>query len=180
MRTRLAVRCGILPFSALFPLLGLVGGCAGDDDPPASPNGMQPVGTVVAASDCGGFGSMGPDPRQRPTKDCIEYDYDGLSTLALRHVNAGFNCGPYGFPIEVRVQGNVITVDELGVDGDADCNCLFDVDLEVVDLPPGTYEVRVLEPILRFGAAPLEFGLDLSEPVTGRYCVHRDFYPWGT
>ena len=59
------------------------------------------------------------------------------------------------------------------------CLCLFDVDYEIVNLPPDEYVVTVIEPYVPPGEEPLEFMVDLRTTPSGSYCVTRDFYPWG-
>ena len=61
-----------------------------------------------------------------------------------------------------------------------DCLCLFDLDYEITNLPPGVYTIRVNEPYLWEGAEVLEFTVDLSAVPSGSHCVYRDHYPWGT
>ena len=54
------------------------------------------------------------------------------------------------------------------------CLCLFDVDMEIIYLTPGIYEVQVL------GAydVRLQFLIDLEAGPSGHYCEERSQYPW--
>ena len=44
--------------------------------------------------------------------DCIEYQYDGIDTLILNHINAGFNCCPGKIIFNINITGNTITITE--------------------------------------------------------------------
>lgn len=164
---------------ALVALLPGGWGCNGSDDPPASPAGEQPAGTVVAASECGGYSAETRTFEVANSQDCIAYDYDGSGTLALRHVNAGLNCCPGEITVPIAIAGNVITLDERDHENGCHCICLFDIDLEIKDLSPGIYLLRVLEPLVVPGDAPLEFELYLPGPTSGQFCVPRTHEPWG-
>ncbi len=179
MRPTLIASAGIPLFAVLLALPPLDLGCASGSDPSPSPAGADPAGIVVDASDCGGFPAGRRTLAATDSQDCLEYDYDGAGTLALRHVNAGLNCCPGTIAVEIAVAGGVITLDERGNASGCHCNCLFDIDLEIRDLPPGAYAVRVLEQLLEPGDAPLEFELILTGATEGSYCVERTHYPWG-
>lgn len=140
-----------------------------------------PTGTLVDYTGCKTFlkGSVSTPP----TLDCIEYEYDGASVLSLKHVNAGFNCCPSAIEADITIEDNLITIDEsesFDTLGPCYCLCLFDVDLEIINLPPGQYTIRVNELYLQTGDDTLEFTINLSSsPYSGSHCVDRDHYPWG-
>jgi hypothetical protein len=116
-----------------------------------------------------------------PDQDCIVYDYDGQNTLSVTHVNAGFNCCPI-IQANISVSGDTIMINEgetYGEWGPCACLCLFDVDYEVINIPPGTYTIIVNELCVFEGDDPLEFTIDLTEAPQGNYCAFRDHYPWG-
>ena len=113
-----------------------------------------------------------------PSQSCIVWEYYGQSRLTLHHVNAGLNCCPEG-RAEVTVSEGVITVDETIIDGLCDCYCLFDVDMLVVNLPPGEYTVVVREPLWSTPGETFEFTVDLNASPTGQVCIERNLYPWG-
>ncbi len=118
-----------------------------------------------------------------PDQDCIEYQYDGQGTLLLKHVNAGFNCCPDEILAEITLVGNTVTITEnesLEPSGGCDCLCLFDVDYQIGNVPPGEYTIAVDQLYLQPGAEILEFTVDLTSSPSGEYCVQRDHYPWGT
>jgi hypothetical protein len=58
--------------------------------------------------------------------------------------------------------------------GPADCECLYDLDIQVNDLPPGTYGIK-----LSGSLGGLDVHVDLVAEPSGSYCEPRDRYPWG-
>ena len=114
--------------------------------------------------------------------DCMEYEYDGASVLTLNHINAGFNCCAIA-EAEITIGDNIITIVEsesFDSLGPCYCLCLFDLELEVINLSPGIYTI-VVEELNLFGEDEiLEFTIELSTtPVSDSYCVFRHYYPWG-
>jgi hypothetical protein len=138
----------------------------------------HPVGFLAGYEGCKEFQKGAGMDGTPPDQDCMEYQYDGESVLLLKHVNAGFNCCPE-IAADVTIEGNVITIEEIEISGDCDCICLFDMDYEIRDLPPGEYTIRVTEPYVPEGEEVLEFTIDLVSSPLGTYCVYRDYYPWG-
>jgi hypothetical protein len=116
-------------------------------------------------------------------QDCLEYQYDGEGTFLLNHINAGFNCCPSNLTADITIQDNVISITEyehFDTTGPCYCLCLFDVNYQIDNLPPGEYTIEVIELYLEEGDEPLEFTVDLPAfPYSGSYCVTRDHYPWG-
>jgi hypothetical protein len=110
--------------------------------------------------------------------DCIEYTYQTPGILVLRHVNAGFNCCPE-IDTDIEVDGDVITIREIETSSQCDCNCLFDLDLEVRDISAGIYQIRVIEPYVNPNDEEMVFTVDLTIQPTGTFCVERTYYPWG-
>ncbi len=138
----------------------------------------HPVGFLVGYEGCKEFqkgAGLGSTP---PDQDCMEHQYDGEGVLLLKHVNAGFNCCPE-IAADITIAGDIITIEEIEISGDCDCICLFDVNYEIRDLPPGEYTIRVIEPYVKEGGEILEFAVDLVSSPSGMYCVYRDYYPWG-
>ncbi len=148
-------------------------------------NGLEPCdtpfGSLTWYSDCKDY-SWARDSVPLD-QDCIEYSYDGASTLRLTHVNAGFNCCPAEILVDISIEGNVITITEnetFDAGGPCACLCLFDVEMRIYHLRHGQYTIRVNELYVPEGDEPLEFIIDLpSAPDTGSYCVDRTDYPWG-
>ncbi|MDH4223370.1 MAG: hypothetical protein OEV55_07525 [candidate division Zixibacteria bacterium] len=141
-----------------------------------------PAGFLTYYSDCKSLirkniiDSIGPD------QDCIEYQYDGEGILEINHINAGFNCCPHELAASITVNENVINIEENeNLEGaGCHCLCLFDLDLKILNLDPGEYTIRVIEPYLCSEDELLEFNISLSSsPSSGSYCAKRSCYPWG-
>ena len=143
-----------------------------------------PTGRLTGSSDCkvhpAGKGEAGASADNTPPdQDCLEYEYDGVSILRLKHVNAGFNCCPDSFTAAFEFDGQQITITEVEwLRAPCDCLCLYDLDLRITGLPAGTWTIKVVEPYLWPEAEPLEFTVDLVASPSGEYCVTRDRYPW--
>ena len=117
-----------------------------------------------------------------PDQDCIEYQYDGEGTLVLDHINAGFNCCPSNLTADISIEQSLITITEyehFDNTGPCYCLCLFDVDYQINNLPPGEYTIKVNEVYLEEGDELLEFTVNLPpSPYSGSFCVFRSHYPW--
>lgn len=143
---------------------------------------VPPGGVLLASEGCkefqtGGSNSMaGVSVSQ--TNDCIDYRYDGKGTLTLTHINAAFNCCPGEITAEITFNGNVITIREAESEQACRCDCLFDLDYELINLSPGTYWLQVTEPYVQEGDQPLAFTLRLYSATSGSYSVERNYYPW--
>lgn len=135
--------------------------------------------TLTGFSDCiDFFNTKGVLENQPPDKSCIEYTY-AQNTLLLTHYNAGFNCCPDGFMIELNSSGDTLIITESENDALCNCNCLFNLEFQIDSLPAGNYVVRMVEPYLSTGDPKLEFSIDLNSQNYGIECVSRTNYPWG-
>ncbi len=139
----------------------------------------QPSGELVDYVGC--FKSLNATDTIESNWDCLEYEYDGGSTLTLNHINAGFNCCAI-VGAEIIIEDSLImiveseTFDSLGP---CFCLCLFDLEFEIINLPPGTYTI-VVEEVALYEEDFIEFTINLTTtPITDSYCVFRDHYPWG-
>ncbi len=141
----------------------------------------SPTGTLIDYTSCKTFQKE--SDSTPPTQDCIEYDYDGASVLSLKHVNAAFNCCPSAIEADITIEDNLITIDEsesFDTLGPCPCLCLFDLDMEIINLPPGVYTIKVNQLYLEGGDEIHEFTVALSSsPSSDSHCVDRDYYPWG-
>jgi hypothetical protein len=140
------------------------------------------AGVMLGYFGCKQFSEAPVPDSTPPDQDCIEYQYDGEGILLLQHVNSGFNCCPDEILGDVTITGNHITLTEtesLEPSGGCFCLCLFDVDYQISDLPPGEYTITVNQLYLQPGAQTLEFTVDLISSPSGSFCVQRDDYPWG-
>jgi hypothetical protein len=153
-----------------------IGGCKKSEE-----TQVDPTGALLQYDGCKQFqgnSNMG-QVLVASTNDCLEYQYDGQSTLTLKHINAGFNCCPGDISAEIEFNGDSITITEIEQEQGCHCLCLFDLDYEVINLQPGRYTVRVIEPYVEENDQVLEFTLDLFSATSGSYCLERTFYPWG-
>ena len=109
----------------------------------------------------------------------IFFTYDNSTkTLKISHKNAGFNCCPGTFSVEVTNQGNCLTIDEKEELPGCHCLCLYDIDLEIYNVQPTSYKLKILE--LYIGDHnPLVGIIDLKNCTAGSFYIVRDFYPWG-
>jgi hypothetical protein len=148
-------------------------GCKGN-----SGQGETPVGTLLEYQGCKQWNT---GDKLAVTalrqEDCIEYSYDGQKLL-LTHINAGFNCCPGTISTEIVVTDRIISIIEREQEAGCLCLCLFDLIIEVENLEPGEYTVRVVEPYIEDGDEPLEFIVQLSSGTSGCYCIERNYYPW--
>jgi len=110
---------------------------------------------------------------------CISFQYDGAGTLKLTHINAGFNCCTTDIYADIDFSGNLITITESEESAACDCHCLYDVNFEIVNLKPGQYTFRFIEPYRNASDDPLVFTIQLNGASTGEYCADRHHYPWG-
>ncbi len=141
-----------------------------------------PAGVLLQSNGCKNFlanaagqlDDFGPGPHE----DCLEFQYNGIDTLVLRHINAGFNCCPGEISAEIDFNNRLITITEREQEQGCLCLCLFDLDYEVVNLVPGVYTLRIIEPYVEGGDEILELTLELWSATSGTHCVQRDYYPW--
>lgn len=147
----------------------------------SSPDGV-PYGALTGRSDCKNFvisqdsqASFAPSPGE----ECLEYFYDGRSRLILKHINAGFNCCPGTISAGFYVLPGAISIKEKEESSLCDCNCLYDLTYELMNIRPGAYRISVKNPYQPPDEPPLEFVVSLKGPVSGTFCVPRKKYPWG-
>lgn len=119
-----------------------------------------------------------------PFRDCMEYIYDGVSTISFHHVNASYNCCPIAKNAIISVVGDTIFIEETeeyGEEGPCSCVCLYDMQFSFEGLVPGDYVVRVIEMNVfpEWGDPLLIFPIHVVEAGSGEFCVYREFYPWG-
>lgn len=113
------------------------------------------------------------------TLSCVAYAFDSLNgTLFLTHLNAGFNCCPDRLFIESSLDEEVITIVEHEASALCDCNCLYDLEIELQGIEAKTYRIQVIEPYAAAQEA-ITFLIDLSQTDEGDFCVIRKAYPWG-
>ncbi|GEM_PF-5004904 len=126
-----------------------------------------PAGTLLGIGNCKG-NPMALGAATEELRRCVQWQYDGVGTLLLTHVNATFNCCPET-ETHISVEGNTITITEVEISGICYCICLYDLDFQIVNLPAGEYTINVTEPYV--SSPPLSFTVDLVATPTGEYCV---------
>jgi hypothetical protein len=141
--------------------------------PPLDP----PSGSLVNIIDCFERG----DVRVPPEEDCIEYNYDGTSTLLIRHINAGFNCCPLEIYSNISIAGDEIMIQEyetFDTAGPCACLCLFEVYYQIDNLPPGQYTIEIQGQYVDPADDFLNFTVDLRDTPIGEFSLYRGYYPW--
>ncbi|HUU06286.1 MAG TPA: hypothetical protein VMZ49_10485 [Patescibacteria group bacterium] len=111
-------------------------------------------------------------------QECIRYRYSE-NTLYLSHQNTAFNCCPGKIMTAITVSNHTITIREIEQEAGCHCMCLFDLEMEICNLPRGTYRIMVNAPYLG-GQTALDFICDLELKSAGEYCLDRNGYPWET
>lgn len=110
---------------------------------------------------------------------CVEYTYEEANNkLLLKHINAGFNCCPGNLMCHVSLSNDTIFIRELEEFALCNCNCLYDLDIEITGLGYQHYQLQFIEPYIG-DQEPLNFSIDLQSITSGSYCVNRNNYPWG-
>lgn len=113
-----------------------------------------------------------------PENSCINYSYDGDSLLTLTHLNAGFNCCPERFAVDIEVKDDSLIIREDNVKLGCKCNCLYNLEILVHNLPADTYHVRFVEPYANHTMPQLMFDLNLKKNRVGQFCVTRPENWW--
>lgn len=113
------------------------------------------------------------------TISLVEYQYnESTKTLTFTHINAGFNCCPDKLSCKVNLQNDNLSIEEFEKEAACDCNCLFDLSVEITNIEKKSYHIQFIEPYAK-GLAPLYFDINLNNNQTGSYSVIRKQYPWG-
>jgi hypothetical protein len=145
-------------------------------------HGQQPAitGQIIKNSTCkNNFKLASENPVTPDTLSCTDYSYDSQNNkLTLKHINAGFNCCPEKLYCNVSLSKDTIIIHEFEKEALCDCNCLYDLDIEITGVVAKKYHIKFIEPYC--GEQPqLIFEIDLSEETEGLFCVTRKRYPWG-
>jgi hypothetical protein len=137
--------------------------------------GKRLSGKLISNTDCKtSLKSNYPD-----TLSCMEYAWDASdNTLSLTHINAGFNCCPESLYCKISLSNDTIYIQEFEKKALCDCNCLYDLSIEINDITAKTYILHVIEPYAE-GLDPLCFTINLNANKSGLYSVVRKQYPWG-
>lgn len=154
----------------------LLSGCknkAGNEDTQAI------SGQVIDHSECKSdktvFTTASPDD----SLSCVNYVFDASAhRLILNHLNAGFNCCPGNLSCDIYLVNDTIVVEEFEEAAQCNCNCLFDMEIEINDIKTGTYVIKFIEPY-RKNQEQIIFDVHLTSQLEGSFCVTRHDYPWG-
>lgn len=157
----------------LFLLIVLTA-CTDDSN---SPDIDNITSKIISFSDCKEF---------HPVKDtvtagftCAENNWDGTGTLMITRENAAFNCAIQRMNVGVTLRDSMIFIDETGVIGYADCECLYDYQIKINNLKLGTYYVKVIENAYLGNDSPLSYKLTLGDTnYLSSACCDRTHYPW--
>lgn len=148
--------------------------CRKSNDPAGNPNGY-----VTKFSDCKNAKNSYSDQHFSSLESCIVYDYfSSTNVLKLWHNDAAFNCGMTKVTCSVNLSNDTLTITEKEAANIADCDCLFDVEMQVDNLKSGKYFIYIKEPYVG-NQQKLIFAVDLDKDPSGEYCVPRSNYPWG-
>jgi len=160
----------------LTALILSVTGCKNSDENP-DPNAIS--GKITNQSECKNFKSAELRFTEPDTFSCALFSYDEAAhKLILNHVNSGFNCCPEEISCEVSLKNDTILIIETEKMQGCNCNCLFDLEIEVNNVVKDLYQVKFVEPYA-LEMTPLIFQINLNENSQGEYCVVRKGYPWG-
>ncbi|MBN1145362.1 MAG: hypothetical protein JXA72_13105 [Bacteroidales bacterium] len=137
-------------------------------------------GKLLEYSDCKSFTKSATDEAIiADTLSCIHYQYDAEKRqLNMKHVNTGFNCCPEELYCSFSMISDTIVIKESEKSALCDCNCLFDMDIEITGVDARKYQVKVVEPYA-VNMDKLIFEVDLAHQPEGSFCVTRKDYPWG-
>jgi hypothetical protein len=136
-------------------------------------------GKLISHSTCKSIKSAGLDAETPTNQSCVEYSFDASnSRLSLKHINAGFNCCPDSIYCHVSLSHDTIIISESEESSLCNCNCLFDLEIEVSGVEAQEYQIKFIEPYAA-DQEKMAFGLNLLMDHAGSYCVTRTQYPWG-
>lgn len=137
-------------------------------------------GKLISYTECKDFTKSTPGSETiADTLSCVQYRYDmETRKLTLKHINTGFNCCPEELYCSFSANVDTLFINESEKSAMCDCNCLFDMDIEITDVDAGKYQVKFIEPYAE-DLDPLLFEIDLVNHPEGSFCVNRKWYPWG-
>lgn len=156
-------------------LVFVVSSC--DNPEENTPENNELKGTVLSLGSCKA-GKDG-DPNER-MQGCLVYDYNPeTQILLLTHINAAFNCCPEQVNVQFSFFGDTITLTESEVEPMCDCNCRYDLQLQIENLASNFWYLRVYEPLLNYDTNDTLMGyMNLEANPSGSFCVLRSGYPW--
>ena len=96
-------------------------------------------------------------------EECIVFSYAGME-MDISHFNCLLNCCPDPIAVTAELESRTIDIYIRGESG-CHCICLFDLEYQVHNIPPGSYAVRI-----RGYGTIREFSVDLFEGQHGKKC----------
>lgn len=161
---------------SFFLSLFLLFSCTSELENPAE---MNLTISLHGNPQCNGLKSTDKYAETPASQSCIEFVFDrDIRKLTLKHLNAGFNCCPESLWCTVAYRNDTIVIQEFEKNLGCKCNCLYDLDIDVLGIEPGNFVVQFIEPYTG-NQEKLSFELDLRNNTEGSFCVSRGNYPWG-
>jgi len=134
----------------------------------------DPDGFLINFSDCGGFDSPRYSTDPPADSNCIAWEYSN-NRLRIRHTNAIFNCCIDMLVVAIRVGPGVIQIaEDQQSSNPCYCDCPYDLDMDITDLLPGVYQVRVVN---LYRQTVIDFTVDLINEPNGYYCYDVTMLP---
>ncbi len=177
----IAKRRSLAVFALVVVCAGLLWfACSNSKDTnPAGPDDPNLVVSKVTGSDCK-LPITITGSTQSSDQDCFQFALTPEGVLLVHRVNAGFNCCPDSFDVEIDYADRVITINECEyLTEPCRCLCLYDIDYTISGLTESKYTIRVVEPYVTADDPVLQFDVDFSKTPSGEFCVYRLTYPWG-
>lgn len=110
----------------------------------------------------------------------IEFSYNSTTKiLALKQINAAFNCCPDEINGQISEKNGIITVKAVEKSNACDCSCLYDLSFELKNIEPKTYEIEIVEQYFPADQSPIKITVDFDKQTEGYYTYDRNTYPWG-
>jgi hypothetical protein len=143
-------------------------------------NNLQGLtGKLINNSDCKNLKPVTIIDTIPDSLSCVDYSYEPSNhKLLIKHINAGFNCCPDGLYCNATLSNDTIIIQEFENDQLCNCECLFDLEIEITGVTPEEYLIKFIEPYCG-DQEQIIFEVDLISEFEGSYCVTRNQYPWG-
>jgi hypothetical protein len=165
----------VIKLILIFLFIGLIISCEENNN-----KQLDFVGKLISNSTCKNDLKSTTENLNTPDSlSCVDYTYDDVNNkLTIKHINAGFNCCPDSLYCDISLSNDMIIIEEYEKTHQCDCNCLYDLDIEINGVDLKIYQVKLIEPYSG-EQAEITFEIDLVKDKEGSYCVTRKQYPWG-
>jgi hypothetical protein len=135
------------------------------------------TGELVSHSECKSNKSAEITSGEKDFSKVIFLYKSSEQKLKLSHINAGFNCCPGGISCKINYNSDTINIIESEEKASCNCDCLFDLEIEVEGIEAKTYFLNFDEPYVD-DQAKLQFSVNLAYSDSGSFTVNRSMYPW--